>query len=69
MDITNKFFISMAIGLFCLFLNSDQPHEAASLNDEERKLLEARIFEGATQDRMNIPDAQAAKRPLTHRKI
>ena len=39
-----KILINMALACSAFSLNSDQPHEAASLNDEERKLLEARIF-------------------------
>lgn len=45
---------------------SDEPHKATFLNEGEgeRKLLKARIFEGATQARMSTFDAKAVKRSL-----
>ena len=56
--------ISVAIGLFCLFTVPDWPDKATFLNDDERQLLRIRIFEGASQARMDRLDAKAIKRSL-----
>ena len=61
--------ISVVIGLFCLLTVPDWPHKATFLNEEERKLLKARIFEGASGARMDNLDAKAVKRSLKDWKI
>lgn len=61
--------ISVVIGLFCFFTVSDWSDEASFLDTEERQLLKARIFEGASQARMDRLDAKAIKRLLGDWKI
>lgn len=45
--------ISVVVGLCCFFTVSDWPDKASFLDTEERQLLKARIFEGASQARMD----------------
>ena len=61
--------ISVAIGLFCLFTIPDWPDRATFLKDEDRKLLKTRIFEGASQARMDRLDSKAVRRSLKDWKI
>lgn len=61
--------ISVVIGIFCLFTVPDWPDNATFLNDDERLLLKTRIFEGASQARMDRLDAKAIKRCLKDWKI
>ena len=61
--------ISVAIGLYCLFTVPNWPDKATFLNDDERLLLKTRIFEGASQARMDRLDAKAIKRSLSDWKI
>ena len=61
--------ITVAISLYCLFTVPDWPNKATFLNDEERKLLKTRIFEHASQARMDHLNAKAIKRSLRDWKI
>ena len=61
--------ISVVIGLYCLFSVPNWPEKATFLNDDERLLLKTRIFEGASQARMDRLDAKAIKRSLSDWKI
>ena len=61
--------ISVVIGLFCFFTVSDWPDKAWFLDTGERQLLKARIFEGASQARMDRLDAKAIKRSLGDWKV
>ena len=61
--------ISVAIGLFCLFTTPGWPDTATFLDNEERNFLKTRIFESASQARMDNLDAMSIKRSLRDWKI
>ena len=61
--------ISVAIGLFCLFTVPDWPDKVTFLNEEDRQFLKTRLFEGASEAKMDRLDAKAIKRSLSDWKI
>lgn len=61
--------ISVAIGLYCLVAIPNWPDKATFLADEDRKLVKTRVFEGASQARMDHLNASAVKRSSRDWKI
>lgn len=59
----------MIIGIGSKFFTVDWPEKAKFLNDEERKMLMARLAEDGGEAKMDHLDKRAAKRVLTDWKI